>query len=215
MGEKRYINHIVNKLQCSRAKKAEIRKELESDIHSALEQGEALDKILERIGAPDNVAMEFNNSFSNKERKAAKWRKRLFILLPVIAVLVILILLLIWWFPKVKELGTSGIYQEQTVTEHTMEIIDLWNADDMEGICQASNDKMNAVVTSDNLANIKASFSRDWGECKGFGQPYIMEITQMGETMVTIQINASYENISVTYTISFDKDMKLAGFYVK
>lgn len=215
MTDKKYIDRVVSKLLCSKARKTEIRRELESDIHSALEQGETLDEILNRIGDPDKTAAEFNSSFSDAERKAAKRHKRLSVLLPVIAVLAVLILLLIWWFPKVKEIGTSGIYQEQTVIEQTMKIIELWDADDMESICQASNDKMNSVVTPEILAETKSLFSTNWGECIGFGQPYILEITQMGETIVRIQINASYENTGVTYTISFDKNMKLAGFYVK
>lgn len=215
MTEKKYIDRVVSKLQCSRAKKAEIRKELESDIHSALEQGEEIGEILSRMGDPGSIAAEFNSSFSDRERKFAKQRRRLYIFLSVLVVLAVLILLLIWWFPKGNEIGTSGIYQEQDVIEHTMKIISYWDADDMESICQESNDKMRTAITPQTLEKIKTSFSADWGECKGFGQPYIVEITQMGKTIVTIQINVSYEHTGVVYTITFDENMELAGFYVR
>ena len=41
------------------------------------------------------------------------------------------------------------------------------------------------------------------------------EINQRGQKFAIAQLNVSYENISVTYTLTFDDKMKLAGFYIK
>lgn len=59
------------------------------------------------------------------------------------------------------------------------------------------------------------ALSSDWGNFQSFGNYYMADVKQMGRQLGIIQMNASYENTSVTYTISFDKEMKLAGLYIK
>ena len=64
-----------------------------------------------------------------------------------------------------------------------------------------------------NLAKIipegKASISNDFGKFISYGKIYTAEQKQLGVTYAVVQMNLSYENVSVTYTISFDEDMKL------
>ena len=43
----------------------------------------------------------------------------------------------------------------------------------------------------------------------------MVEIKQMGKRMVTSQVTVAYENLSATYTITLDRDLKLAGLYMK
>ena len=57
--------------------------------------------------------------------------------------------------------------------------------------------------------------SGEWGAFQSFGTSYTAEIEQMGKKYVMVQMNAVYENTSVTYTITLDENLKLAGFYVK
>lgn len=215
MTEKKYIQSVARKLLCSKARKTEIRKELESDIRIAMEQGEPLEDILRRMGNADSVAAEFNSNFPESERRSAGRRKRLYIICSIVIIVALLFLLAVWWCPKTKEIGTSGIYHMETVVADTADVIELWDADDMEGLYQISNETMQKAITPEELADVKAQLSTDWGERQSLGQPYMAEITQMGITLVTVQINAAYEHINVTYTISFDENMELAGFYVK
>lgn len=215
MTEKKYIRQVTGKLLCSRKKKDEIRRELESDIHSALEQGEALEEILSRMGSPRTVAEEFNAVFPEAEQKAAKRRKRLGVIFPIAVVAILLILLAAWCFPRAKEIGDSRIYREEELLSRITEVIDLWDADDMEGLCRYFNGELKASVTPEELSEAKRQVSADWGERGSFGTPYMTEITQMGQTMAVVQISAAYEQINVTYTITFDENMELAGFYVK
>lgn len=215
MTEKKYIRQVTGKLLCSRKKKDEIRRELESDIHSALEQGEALEEILSRMGSPRTVAEEFNAVFPEKEQKAAKRRKRLGVIFPIAVVAILLILLAVWCLPRAKEIGDSRIYREEELLSRITEVIDLWDADDMEGLCRYFNGELKESVTPEELSEAKRQVSADWGERGSFGTPYMTEITQMGQTMAVVQISAAYEQINVTYTITFDENMELAGFYVK
>ena len=41
------------------------------------------------------------------------------------------------------------------------------------------------------------------------------EIKQQGTLFALVQVNAQYENTAVTFTISFDDNMQLAGFYIR
>ena len=74
MNKKKYIRLVLKKLKCSGQKKNEIKKELESDIVSAEESGEALDEIMARMGTPNSLAAEFNDNFSPEELKASTYR---------------------------------------------------------------------------------------------------------------------------------------------
>ena len=67
MNKEKYIRLVLKNLKCSTAKKNEIKKELESDIVSAEESGEALDEIMARMGTPNSLAAEFNDNFSPEE----------------------------------------------------------------------------------------------------------------------------------------------------
>lgn len=215
MTEKKYIRQVTGKLLCSRKKKDEIRRELESDIHSALEQGEALEEILSRMGSPRTVAEEFNAVFPEAEQKAAKRRKRLGVTFSIAVVAILLILLAVWCLPRTKEIGDSRLYREEELSSRITEVIDLWDADDMEGLCRYFNGELKESVTPEELSEAKRQVSADWGERGSFGTPYMTEITQMGQTMAVVQISAAYEQVNVTYTITFDENMELAGFYVK
>ena len=63
MNEKRYIQQIVRRLQCTKQQKKEIQKQLKSDIQAALLAGDSMKEIQERMGNPVNVAREFNENF--------------------------------------------------------------------------------------------------------------------------------------------------------
>ena len=41
------------------------------------------------------------------------------------------------------------------------------------------------------------------------------EVKQKGQLFAVTEMSVSYENTAVTYRISFDKDMRLAGLYLR
>ena len=76
MNQEKYVIAVLKKLKCSGSKKKEIRKELESDIAAALENGESLEEIMARMGSPASLAGEFNDNFSKEEITAFKKAER-------------------------------------------------------------------------------------------------------------------------------------------
>jgi len=42
-----------------------------------------------------------------------------------------------------------------------------------------------------------------------------VEVEQAGQKMAVIEIVANYENVTVIYQLSFDKNIKLSGLYLR
>ena len=61
-----YVKQIVKKVKCSRKKREEIRRQLLADINLEVEQGEALDKVILRMGEPISIADEFNQMVEHR-----------------------------------------------------------------------------------------------------------------------------------------------------
>ncbi len=216
MNQEKYVIAVLKKLKCSGSKKKEIRKELESDIAAALENGESLEEIMARMGSPASLAREFNDNFSKEEITAFKRRKGLGIAGVIIGILVVLLLLGFYMIPKNYPMGKSGLYTEEEVTERTKTVISYFDEGDYEAIQEMCFSKsMEQAMTEEKLEEVKKLFGEDWGEFVTFGNIYLGEVVQMGKSYAVVQINATYENTGITYTLMFDKEMKLCAFYVK
>ena len=84
-----------------------------------------------------------------------------------------------------------------------------------EGLKEISTGKMQGFISTGEIESVRAEISKDWGECVSIGEEaYTTEVKQKGKLMAAIQKIVSYENIDVVYTISFDKEMKLAGLHI-
>ena len=70
------------------------------------------------------------------------------------------------------------------------------------------------AVRGDDLDAAKKQLGT-WGEYEKITSEYMQEITASGTTMVVVQMVALFEEKSITFTLTFDQDMKLAGIYMK
>lgn len=77
------------------------------------------------------------------------------------------------------------------------------------------NDEMKQVLNAATLQYTKSQMKEEFGELLAFGNMYASEAKQNGIRYAMVQVSVSYSNMSVTYTITFDEEMKLAGFFVK
>ena len=152
MNQEKYVIAVLKKLKCSGSKKKEIRKELESDIAAALENGESLEEIMARMGSPASLAGEFNDNFSKEEITAFKRRKGLGIAGVIIGILVVLLLLGFYMIPKNYPMGKSGLYTEEEVTERTKTVISYFDEGDYEAIQEMCFSKsMEQAMTEEKL----------------------------------------------------------------
>ena len=215
MNQEQYIKAILKKLKCGSEKKKEIRKELESDIAGALEAGETMEEIMKRMGDASFVASEFNNNFSEKELVKAKQKKILIITTSILIALIVIFAIGFWAIPKSYPLDKNGTYTEEEVIEQAKTIIGYFNAEDYDSLAASSTTRLKQYMTQQGLEGAKSYISDDWGAFLAFGNAYTCEVIQMGNSSIVVQITTTYENTAVTYTLTFDQNLDLAGFYMK
>ena len=212
----KYVKQIVKALRCSKAKREDIKKQLTADIVTAQEQGESEEEIMARMGTAKEIASEFNASFPEEEVRKYKKEKTLKTIAIIVAVVVLLGIGLYWIVPKYTSIEGSTVFREEQLIVQTQEVIDLLNAEEYEALQAMATEQLKPMLTAEYLEPVKEQyFGNDWGAFKNLGNPYIMQIKQMNVTNAVVQVNASYENISVTYTLLFDEEGKLTGMYMK
>lgn len=216
MKKETYITAIVKKLKCSSAKKNEIKKDLEADIAEALEKGETMEDIVERMGNALAVAAEFNANFSENEKKLYK-KAKVLRSIGIVALVVIVLAILLWYaIPKAYPLEEKGNFEEEQLVDAAKTAIAYFGEGNDEALMKlCDKQEMADIITGQKGQEIRAMFGDDWGEAVSYGNPYTAEMVQFGTSIGVVQMTVAYEDFSVTYTISMDKDMKLTGFYIK
>lgn len=210
-----YVKKIAGRLKCPGDKRREIRQQLLSDISTALDNGETLAQIMARMGAPASVAAEFNENRTPSEIKKYKRTRRLKISSLITVVLILLIFGIYWILPKGAELEKDGIFKERMVKAQMQNVIEWVGSEDYEQLKKISIPLLKSTFEDDSFSQAKASISEDWGEQKTYGKFYMTQLQQMGKSYAVCQVTVNYENTSVTYTLTFDRDLKLAGIYIK
>lgn len=72
MNQQSYTKMVKKRLMCSKPRRDEFVRDLESDIASALAAGESWEQVEQRMGEPYLVAQEFNDNLSQEE--IAAWK---------------------------------------------------------------------------------------------------------------------------------------------
>ena len=216
MNWEKYIKMVIRNIKCSETKKKEIKRELTSDIKTALAAGEEWQSIMERMGSPEALAAEFNENMSVGEGNKYKRGIAVWILTGVVLGMAILLGVGYLLIPKTCVISESEYFDEEAVRAQTEEIITLLDQNDMETLREKfATEKMKSVMKQEDIDAARAQVGSDWGAFESFSSEYLTEVRQLGARYAVAQIVVEYENRSVTYTISLDKDMKLAGLYMK
>ena len=206
---RKYINQIIRRLKCSRKRREEIKRQLLSEVDEERENStQALENALE-------IAEEFNNSFSEEEKKAYK-KEKLLKIAGMVLVLLILVAGLIWWIiPKQIWLEDSKVFDVNVVEAQSKTVLDCFDRDDYETLKEMSDDKMREFLNNHDLKSDKPLIAEDWGKREEIGKVYMVELTQKGRKSAVVQIHVQYEHANVMYTISFNRDMELQGFWMQ
>jgi hypothetical protein len=130
----------------------------------------------------------------------------------------ILVLSLIICFGVLAGCGQklSSDFDEAEVKSAAENVITLVNEKDSEGLREMSTVQMKEGLTDDLLNKVYEAI----GEGGAFKNVENMGVAGMtnkenNEELAVVVAKAKYENKSFTYTISFTKDMKLAGLYYR
>lgn len=198
-----------------RIKEKEVKRQLLAEINRAAANGEPLEDVLGRMGIPWDYANRYNDNFDKAERKAAKRERALKIWGIVLLVLAVLTAVVYWNLPKWSDISESSVFSEERVKAQAEEIIRLYSDNEFEAVTGYMNEEMKQVLNAATLQYTKSQMKEDFGELLAFGNMYASEAKQSGARYAMVQVSVSYSEMSVTYTITFDEEMKLAGFFVK
>ena len=215
MNEKQYVNAIVRKIKCDGKRKKEIKKQLLTDISMRAKQGERLEDIISRMGTAKEIADGFNENISMGERKRYVRNKVLKIVIPIIAVLVFTALLVYWMLPKAADIERSKYFNKEQVEAAMKETIELLDAEDYAALQKNAIPQMESLLNAETMRDVRRTLSDDWGERKQFGAVYMVEMIQGNSHFAVGEITVTYENVSATYRLTYDEDMRFAGIYVR
>lgn len=215
MNEKQYVNAIAKKIKCTGKRKKEIEKQLLTDIQMRVKQGEQLDEIISQMGTAAEIAGGFNENISLEEQKRYGRNRVLKIVIPIVVILIMLGSLVYWVLPKTADIGQSRYFNKEQVEAAMKETVGLLDAGDYKALQESAVSKMKPYLTEKTRDEIRGKLSDDWGERKQFGAVYMVELIQANKHFAVGEMTVTYDNISVTYRLTYDKDMRIAGIYVR
>lgn len=215
MTKQDYAKQVIKKLNCPQDKKADIERQILSDIEIALGEGRQLEEVLAGMGEPEALAKEFNENLGAGAKAPGK-RRGIFIAFFAVALVVAVLAVFAYWaFPKSRDIGDSKVFTAYEVERYSTAVIDAFSRGDYDTLETFYSREMRESVTREMLEQVKPAIGDDWGEYRGVGTAYMAELSQRSREYVVVQMNATYENVSVTYTLTFNSEMELVGFYMK
>lgn len=105
----------------------------------------------------------------------------------------------------------SDAYKEDDVKAAAEDVINKLNDKNYEGILEISGEELKKSLPDNKLQEYWEGFSKDIGEFDSISKETVAEKNGYAVDIV----NVKYNNKNVTFTLSFNKDMRLAGIYIK
>ena len=213
MNKKQYIKKVIRLLGCSRQQKRKIQLDLENDIEMALKQGESLEDIIQRMGAPEEVAREFNENMGVQPPRSHK--KMIIIIIGILVGVGLAVFLFIRsMIPEYTDLQDSSYFQQEQVAQIMAEVILDVSPLDEQSLIERCDETMAQTLTEHSLSEALESLG-ELGDFQRITSERYVEVNQNGYICVVGEIVALYQKRSVTYTITLDQNYQLAGLYMK
>lgn len=213
MNKKQYIKKVIRLLGCSRQQKRKIQLDLENDIEMALKQGESLEDIIQRMGAPEEVAREFNENMGVQPPRSHK--KMIIIIIGILVGVGLAVFLFIRsMIPEYTDLQDSSYFQQEQVAQIMAEVILDVSPLDEQSLIERCDETMAQTLTEHSLSEALESLG-ELGDFQRITSERYVEVNQNGYICVIGEIVALYQKRSVTYTITLDQNYQLAGLYMK
>lgn len=110
----------------------------------------------------------------------------------------------------------SADFNEEEVKLLAQDVVSLLNAQDSEGLRSVFTEQMNTAITDDVFVQIYAAIEGG-GKFEAIDNITVVGSSDKstGEEFATTVVTAKYENQTFTYTITFNKQMQLAGLYYR
>lgn len=215
MDEKRYVNAVARKLKCGGKRKREIKRQLLADIQARENQGERLEEIISRMGKAEEIADGFNENISAGEQRRYAKNKVLKIVIPIVLAVIFIGMAGFFMVPKTVDIEKSTVFHKEKVEAAMKQTVELMDAEEYAALQENAISKMQPLLNAEMRENMRRTLSDDWGERRQFGAVYLVELIQGNSHFAVGEMTVTYENVSVTYRLTYDEDMRLAGIYVR
>lgn len=226
MNQQKYIKKAARKLHCSKDKKTDFTRQLASDIESALESGESWEAVQKRLGNPDEIAREMNESLGDTALTYQKRKK--VILLSAIGTAIIIAAILIGIFISLtgsqrqsettKPAGTEserGVLSDQEAISLSEKAIRQFNRENYDAVIHQGDEQLKNSLSSDALQQAKRQTMSEAGQFRQIESSDAVRITDKGRSYTTVQTKVCYSNQTVIFTISWNDKKQLCGFYLR
>ena len=117
--------------------------------------------------------------------------------------------------PKERNIEDSKVFDAAQVQSRAEEVIALFSAEEYETLEGYASEELREALARTSFSVIRGYIGEDWGELQSMGRIYMVEIRERNKAYAAVQVNVSYENVNVTFTLSFNRQMELYGFYVR
>lgn len=129
---------------------------------------------------------------------------------------VLFIVLLVCGLTGCQSTRLSEDFDEKEVKTGAEKVIELVNAGDFETLNDELSEQMKLAMPDDVWVSVKKIVDGK-GAFQSFAKENVVgsKDKDTDEPFATAVVLAEYENGKIQYTISFDREMKVSGFYLK
>ena len=106
-------------------------------------------------------------------------------------------------------------FDVQVVEQHVMATITRFEKDDIAGLQAEATTGLRPHLTAEQVTGAKAEFAPKWGARAGVGKTMMTAGMDGDKWYVICEIAVGYKATAVVYRLSYDENMKLAGFFVR
>ena len=117
--------------------------------------------------------------------------------------------------PKYEALSSK--YDKDKVVAAAQQTVTLMNAAEYQKITDMTRDDVKAQLTADVLKSAADKVMPKAGAFVSFGDTTAAGYSdpKTSEEYAVVVVPAKYQNQTMTYTVSFNTDLQIVGFYVK
>ena len=106
-------------------------------------------------------------------------------------------------------------FDVQVVEQHVMATIDRFEKDDITGLQREATAELRPHLTAEQVTGAKAEFAPKWGPRGAVGKPLMTAGKEGDNWYVICELAVGYKATAVVYRLTYDENMKLAGFFVR
>lgn len=106
-------------------------------------------------------------------------------------------------------------FDEKTVKEAATKFLDYLTAGEYDSGMDMMSEVMTAALSKEDLTAIMEDLDRQVGAFKEYKSIAVVGQTSQGVEYATAVVVASYEKRNVTYTVVFNTNMEIDGFYLR